>query len=40
MRSSVESTVVKIEGLTKSFDGHSVFRDLTLDFPRRRTQTQ
>jgi ABC-type polar amino acid transport system ATPase subunit len=25
--------VVKVEGLTKSFDGHSVFRDLTLDFP-------
>jgi ABC-type polar amino acid transport system ATPase subunit len=25
--------VVKVEGLTKSFDGHTVFRDLTLDFP-------
>jgi ABC-type polar amino acid transport system ATPase subunit len=25
--------VVKVEGLTKSFDGHLVFRDLTLDFP-------
>jgi len=25
--------MVKIEGLTKSFDGHTVFRDLTLDFP-------
>jgi ABC-type polar amino acid transport system ATPase subunit len=25
--------MVKIEGLTKSFDGHVVFRDLTLEFP-------
>jgi ABC-type polar amino acid transport system ATPase subunit len=25
--------VVKVEGLTKSFDGHAVFRDLTLEFP-------
>ena len=25
--------MVKVEGLTKSFEGHSVFRDLTLDFP-------
>jgi ABC-type polar amino acid transport system ATPase subunit len=25
--------MVKIEGLTKSFDGHTVFRDLTLEFP-------
>ena len=26
--------MVKIEGLTKSFGGHSIFRDLTLEFPR------
>ena len=26
--------MVKIEGLTKSFGSHSVFRDLTLEFPR------
>jgi ABC-type polar amino acid transport system ATPase subunit len=25
--------VVKVEGLTKAFDGHPVFRDLTLEFP-------
>ena len=26
--------MVKVEGLTKSFDGHAVLRDLTLDFPQ------
>jgi len=26
--------VVKIEGLTKSFGGHTLFKDLTLEFPR------
>jgi ABC-type polar amino acid transport system ATPase subunit len=26
--------VVKIEGLTKSFAGHTLFKDLTLEFPR------
>ena len=26
--------MVKVEGLTKAFDGHLVFRDLTLEFPR------
>lgn len=25
--------MVKVEGLTKSFDGHAVLRDLTLEFP-------
>src|SRR5437867_9127395 len=25
--------MVKVEGLTKSFSGHTVFRDLTLEFP-------
>src|SRR5204862_3233001 len=30
----VEPTLVKIEGLTKSFGGHCIFKNLTLEFPR------
>src|SRR4030095_15138852 len=32
--SGLESTLVKIEGLTKAFAGHSIFKDLSVEFPR------
>ena len=34
MRSASAPAVVKIEALTKSFGSHTLFKDLTLEFPR------